>query len=65
MIKKFTIKILQFQFFAGFLLMVSTAGSSDLNMISFSQIVNQSFIALGLMLVGYVGIKMEEYYYEY
>lgn len=65
MIKKFTIKILQFQFFAGFLLMVSTAGNSDLDLISFNQIVTQLLIALGLMLVGYVGIKMEEYYYEY
>lgn len=65
MIKKFTIKILQFQFFAGFFLMVCTAGSSDLDLISFNQIVTQLLIALGLMSLGYVGIKMEEYYYEY
>ncbi len=45
--------------------MVSTAGNSDLDLISFNQIVTQLLIALGLMLVGYVGIKMEEYYYEY
>lgn len=65
MIKKLIIKILQFQFFAGFFLLVGTAGSSDLDLISFSQIVTQSFIALGFMLVGFVGFKLEEYFYEY
>lgn len=65
MIKKLIIKILQLQMLAGFILMVGTAGSSDLNLISWSQIVTQSLISLGLMGLGFVGIKLEEYFYEY
>lgn len=65
MIKKLIIKILQLQALAGFILMIGTAGSSDLNLISWSQIVTQSLISLGLMGLGFVGIKLEEYFYEY
>lgn len=51
--------------FASFVLMIGTAGSSDLNLIDFKQIVIQSLIALALMLIGFIGLKLSDWEYIY
>lgn len=49
--------------FAGFIVMVGTAGASDCELITFSQIVKQTVIALVLMLVGFYGLKFTDWEY--
>ena len=49
--------------FIGFVLMVGTAGSSDLNLIDWDTILKQSLIALILMTVGFIGLKLSGWEY--
>lgn len=60
-------KICQFVFglcvFAGFMFMIGTAGASDCEVITFSQSIKQSIIALVLMAVGCFGLKLSDYEY--
>lgn len=51
--------------FAGFIFLIGTAGASDCELITFSQILKQSVIALVLMLVGIFGLKLTDYEYIY
>ena len=44
--------------FAGFVVMIGTAGASDCNSIDFNRIIIQSIIASVLMLVGFIGLKL-------
>lgn len=48
---------------AGFIFMLGTAGASDCDLITFSQIVKQGIIALVLMLVGFYGLKFTDWEY--
>ena len=48
---------------AGFILMIGTTGSSDLNLIDWNTIVKQSVISVVLMLVGYFGLKFTDWEY--
>lgn len=49
--------------FAGFVVMVGTAGSSDLNTIDFKTALVYSLIGLALMFIGFVGLKLSEWEY--
>jgi membrane-associated PAP2 superfamily phosphatase len=43
---------------AGFLLVLGTAGASDLNTIPFSQMILQTIIGLGITIVGFITLKI-------
>lgn len=47
----------------GFVVMVGTAGASDLNTIDFETILVQGGIALALILIGFVGLKLSGWEY--
>ena len=49
--------------FAGFVVMIGTAGSSDSGSIDFNQIMIQTAIALVLILVGFIGLKLSDWQY--
>lgn len=51
--------------FAGFVVMLGTFGSSDLNLIDFETILVQSGIALALILFGFIGLKLSAWEYTY
>lgn len=42
---------------AGFLIVLGTAGSSDLNLIDFKTILIQSAIGVALVWIGFIGLK--------
>ena len=46
--------------FAGFIVMVGTAGASDLELIDWNTILKQSVISLVLMFVGYIGLRLSD-----
>ena len=48
---------------AGFILMIGTAGASDLNMVDFEKIFLQASIAMLLILVGFFGLKVSGFEY--
>lgn len=49
--------------FAGFVVMVGTVGSSDLNTIDFKTALVYSLIGLALMFIGFVGLKLSGWEY--
>ena len=49
--------------FAGFVVMIGTAGASDLNTIDFETSLIQSGIAIALILFGFVGLKLSGWEY--
>ena len=49
--------------FVGFVVMVGTAGSSDLNTIDFKTALVYSLIGLVLMFIGFVGLKLSGWEY--
>lgn len=44
--------------FVGFMIILGTAGSSDLGLIECNKILVQSFIGVGVMGVGYLGLRL-------
>ena len=63
MLKKISHKLFGLCGFAGFMLAVGTAGSSDCELISLSQMTIQCSIAVVLMLICYFGLKLTGYEY--
>lgn len=51
-------KVFLFCTIIGFIIMIGTAGASDINAIDFKTIVLQSCIGMVLALVGFVGYKV-------
>lgn len=60
MLKKFRHWFFGVCTFAGFVVMIGTAGASDCNSIDFNRIIMQSIIASVLMLVGFIGLKLSD-----
>ena len=63
MLRKVLHKVFGLCGFAGFMLAVGTAGSSDCELISISQMTIQCGIAVVLMLICYFGLKLTDYEY--
>lgn len=58
MFKKILTTVFGLSIGAGFLLVLGTAGSSDLNLIDFKTILIQSGIGLVLVWIGFKGLKI-------
>lgn len=48
---------------AGFIYMIGTAGASDCELITFSQIIKQIVISLALTIIGFCGLKLSDWEY--
>lgn len=59
MLKKF----LGLSMFIGFLLMIGTAGSSDLGLISFERLVIRMCLGIIMITGGYIGLKLSNWEY--
>ena len=60
MLKKVCSKIFGVCALLGFVVMLGTAGASDLDTLSFEKIVIQSALGLVLMVVGFIGLRLSD-----
>lgn len=63
MSRKILIKIFGLLMVAGFLFILGTVGSSDLNLIDFKTILVRCGIGLLLFVIGYTGLKVTNWEY--
>lgn len=58
MSKKFFLRFFGACIFVGLMMVLASAGASDLGSLEFKRIVVNALIGLGLMFVGYAGLKV-------
>jgi hypothetical protein len=61
--KKMLLKLSGLSFIGGLLLALWTAGKSDINALDFNSIVIRGAIATALIVIGYIGLKVNKWEY--
>ena len=59
--KRFLHKVFGLCMLGGFVTILGTAGASDLNLVTFNELLLRGVIGAGLLLIGYVGLKASNF----